>query len=162
MTARGKLRDAIERRLIPALKARGFTGADRINGNRVSHEYRRPRGAYVEFVSIQFEKRQRPRFVLNLWIEPPEGREAIIARGGVSIQGRIIPNRGVLTWSWFRADRPLWQRLLGRTSTLENRAIEQALSFLDAIEDWFREPRDTAAVRTSRIDWGKVRDAKEA
>jgi len=161
MTARAKLRNSISARLIPALKARGFSGPDKISGNIISQEFTRPKGSDTEIVDIQFEKRQKPRFVINLRIEPPGGSEEIIARGSLSIQGRITPNRGVCTRSWFRADRPFWQRLLGMQSTLEDQAVTQALAFLDAIDDWFREPRDTPAVRTITFDWGKIRNAEK-
>ena len=154
MTTRSRLRDEIGSRLIPALIARGFTGPDKIRGNKLLHEFGRQNGEIREVVAIQFEKRQKPRFVLNLWIEPPGGESAVIESGGVTIQGRITPKRGVSTRSWFRADRPLWQRAVGISSSIETRAVDQALTFLDVIDDWFREPRETEAVRTIRHDWG--------
>lgn len=154
MTTRSRLRDEIGSRLIPALFARGFTGPDTICGNKILHEYCRESGENREIVGIQFEKRRKPRFVLNLWIEPPGGDSAIIKSGGVAIQGRITPKRGASTGSWFRADRPLWQRAVGIRSSVEKRAVDQALTFLDAIDDWFREPRETKAVRAICYDWG--------
>lgn len=156
MTTRSRLRDEIGSRLVPALFARGFAGPGKIRGNKIMHEYRRPKGECSDVVAIQFEKYQKPRFVLNLWIEPPGGETATIEGGGITIQGRITPKRGVSTRAWFCADRPFWQRVFGIRSTTERRAVDQALSFLDEIDDWFREPRETEAVRTSRHDWGAI------
>jgi hypothetical protein len=162
MTIRSRLRDEIGARFIPALRSRGFTGPDKIRGNQILHEYGRQCGASREVVAIQFEKRQKPRFVLNLWIEPPGGERAIIESGGVTIQGRITPGRGSGTGSWFRADRPIWQRVVGIRSSLETRAVDQALQFLDSIDDWFREPRETEVVKTIRHDWAAPREPSKA
>ncbi len=162
MTIRSRLRDEIGARLIPALRSRGFTGPDKIRGNQILHKYSRQCGSNREVVAIQFEKRQKLRFVLNLWIEPPGGERAIAESGGVTIQGRITPRRGSGTGAWFRADRPIWQSVVGMRSSLETRAVDQALQFLDSIDDWFREPRETDDVRTIRHDWGALREPKDA
>jgi len=162
MTLRAQLRLVLSERFIPALKKRGFSGPDRLDGAASCHNFTRPRGRDIEFVVIQFDKRKSPRFIINLWIEPPGGSEEIIRTKGIWMQGRVAPNRGVRTGQWFRADRPWWQRLIGNKTTLESDAVDQALSFLDAIEDWFREPRNTPAVRTLRFDWSTVKNEHTA
>jgi hypothetical protein len=104
-------------------------------------------------LSIQFEKRRKPRFVLNLSVEPPGGAEAIIANGRISTQGRVKPRLGGGTASWFRADPSLWQKVFGLPLTREKEAVDQALSFLDTIENWFRDSRASPAIRTITFDW---------
>jgi hypothetical protein len=147
MTLRAKLREAVTRRLLPELKRRGFTGPEKISGNALAYEFSRARAERDERLSVQFEKKQRPRFILNIWIEPPGGAEALIRSGGVWIQGRVSQKKGAFTGSWFRAERPLWQRLVGMNSSLEEDAVDQALMRLDAIDDWFQNPRETDLVR---------------
>ena len=44
------------------------------------HDFRRTTAAGVHVLSIQFEKYQRARCVLNVWVEPPEGLDAVIPR----------------------------------------------------------------------------------
>jgi len=72
-TLRAKLREAISRDLVPELKQRGFTGPDKIAGNKIDHEYVRKSPKQLEVLSIQFDKYQRPRFILNTHIDPAEG-----------------------------------------------------------------------------------------
>jgi hypothetical protein len=147
VTLRTKLRDEVTARLVPELKRRRFIGPDKISGNAIFHNYSRPREGGVDRLSIQFEKRQKPRFALNVWVEPSDAIVGMVQREETLIQGRIVPGRGVMTGSWFRADRPWWQRMVGIRSSTEEHAVQQALSRLDAIEDWFRNPRATDVVR---------------
>lgn len=157
MTLRSKLRDAVTRRLIPELRRRGFGGPERISGNAILHYYSRERSGRTERLSVQFEKRQKPRFILNAWVEPPDGIEGVIKREETLVQGRIAPGGGVGTGSWFRADRPWWQRLVGIRASLEEKAVDQALERLDAIDDWFSNPRETDVVRVLSIRYRNPR-----
>jgi hypothetical protein len=89
-------------------------------------------------LSIQFEKWQLPRFVINLEVEPPEGIEAVIAPGGESVTGRLKPRSGPSTRSWFRADRPWWQRIISRgPSDLANEAVDECIRLLPEVETWW-------------------------
>ena len=147
MTLRAKLREAVTKRLVPELERRGFTGPDKISGNAISHDFLRKRSGRDERLSVQFEKRQMPRFILNVWVKPPSSIENPVEGEEPQVHGRISPGRGGSTASWFRADRPFWQRLVGIRSSLEDEAVTQALARLDAIDEWFQNPRETDVVR---------------
>ena len=134
MTARKRLREELSTRFVPLLRQRGFEGPARLAGNAVSHDFRRKAATGVQVLSIQFEKYQRPRCVLNLWVEPSEGIEEVLRRGGTVVQGRVTARPGSSTRDWFRADRPLWQRLLGNTSTREREAVSEVVALLDELD----------------------------
>ena len=152
------MRAALAGRLVPELKRRGFVGPDKIDGNRTSHEYTRTSGSGTEHLVVQFDKHKRPRFILNVWVMPSGGLDELIKRGVLFIQGRVAPRPGPCTSFWFRADRPWWHRLVGKNSTLENEAVAQALSYFDAIEDWFRDPRATSHVRIIWCDYSNTEE----
>lgn len=145
MTLRAKLREALTKRFVPELKRRGFTGPDRIGENSLCHDFVRNRGDKIERLCVQFEKRQKPRFILNVWAEMPHG--AGDPKEVPLLHGRISPGRGFDTGSWFRADVPWWRQLLGRSSSCEEAAVDQVIARLDAIDEWFQNPRDTEVVR---------------
>lgn len=142
-TTRKKLRDELSRRFVPALRQLGFNGPDRISGNSLDHHYRRVAGGQAHCLSISFDKWKRPRFALDLQIEPPEGMNVLMQRGGQFIQGRAIPGRGHETESWFRADRPWWHFLFGLVSTREQQAVSDALTILPEIERWWHTQEPT-------------------
>src|SRR5574341_452729 len=137
-TVRAKLRAALSERLVPALLSAGFRGPSVLQGNALIHEYRRSTNAGTHVLSIQFEKHQLPRFVLNFHVEPPGGINDLMARGGTIMSGRLKAKPGSTTRSWFRADRPWWQRqILRRRDTLENNAVDLCLSLLHEVETWW-------------------------
>ena len=148
MTLRAKFREAISLRLVPELKRRGFVGPEKIKGNAVLHDFVRHSGTQTESLSIQFDKRQRPRFILNVHVEPAEGWDEFLKKGGSILYGRISPGGGIGTGAWFRADQPWWRRLFGHSASREEAAVDQAILCLDAIDDWFSNPRPTEVVST--------------
>ncbi len=147
-TIRKTLREELTARFVPALRQRGFNGPDRISGNGLLHEFRRSRGGVVHVLSLQFDKYQRPRFILNVHVEPPEGLEPVMARGGTVVSGRAAPGRGGGAGSWFRADRPWWQRLVGISSTREQEAVSAAIAMLEEIEHWWDVQAPSEHIRT--------------
>ena len=150
-TLRAICREEISRRLVPELKRRGFAGPDEIRGNALVHEFERKTEKQQELLSIQFDKHQRPRFILNAQIDPPEGWSGYDQAGGMMLLGRVAPGGGIGTGGWFRADTPWWKRLFGAPATREKEAVSQAIAYLDAIDDWFRSPRRTEAVSFSEL-----------
>ncbi len=147
-TARAKLRTEIEGRFLPLLLERGFAGPTKLNGNRVLNEFTRPAASGTHELSIQFDKYQRPRAVINLAVIPLGGFEHLERIGGTLIQGRVTWRpRGVMTSSWFRADRPLWQRLLGRRSTTEVEAVTAMISCLPEIDRWWDTQQESQHIR---------------
>jgi hypothetical protein len=138
VTARSKLRQALSEELVPVLLNRGFAGPAKIGGNSLLHEYRRTTESGVQVLSIQLEKNQLPRFVLNLHLEPKEGIERVIAEGGTVLAGCLKAKPGPWLRSWLRADRSWWQRvILGKTDTLEREAVRLCLASLPEVEAWW-------------------------
>jgi hypothetical protein len=146
MSLRTKLREQITQRLIPELKRRGFDGPGSITGNHPLHVLKRRREGATQVLTIQFEKHGRPRFVLDLCIEPENGFEHVYKHGGTIPIGRATPRGGALfSRSWFRADPPLLKRLMGLKSR-EVEAVSEALAMLDELEAWWANPRPTTHI----------------
>jgi hypothetical protein len=141
-TPRAKLRDELSRRLVPALRERGFTGPERIAGNASWHEFSRAGPHGRQRIDLRLDKYARPRFTLDLHIVPPVGAAWVKL-------GNLQPRRA----AWFRADRPWWQRLVGIRSTLEQEAVSQALALLDEVEAWFEAQRSSEHVLTYQVPW---------
>jgi len=132
------LRQALSDELVPVLLKSGFTGPPKIEGNSLFHEYRRTTPSGVHVLSIQLEKNQLPRFIVNLHLEPEAGIERVIAEGGTVISGCLKARPGPSLRSWFRADRSWWQRMvLRRTDTLERDAVKLCIACLPEVDAWW-------------------------
>lgn len=153
MTIREKLREELSRRFIPAVNNRGYTGPAVLAGNALFNEFRRPCPTGSQILTLQFDKYQRPRFILNLQVDPPNGIGALMAGSGTLVRARVSPNRGIHTSHWFRADRPWWQRFLGIRSSRETEAVTAAVGVLEEIEQWWRHPVDSQNIRTIPITY---------
>src|SRR5688500_2040040 len=146
---RAALREQLSGRLLPELLRLGFEGPPRIAGNALLHEFRRaagPRGTDV--LVIQMEKHGRPRFLLLLHVGPPEGMDAVMARGGTVIAGSVTPRKGASSRHWFRADPGLWQRWTVSPRTLEREAVDACVALLPEIEAWWGERQATKHITT--------------
>jgi hypothetical protein len=159
---RAASREQMNERLLPELRRLGFQGPSRIGGNRLLHELRRagPRGTDV--LTIQLEKYGLPRFVLGLHVEPPQGIEAVIARGGTVIAGSARPRKGPSTRHWFRADASLWQRLRGSGRTYEREAVDACIALLPEIEAWWAVQQPTKHIAAWPVTYAASRDRDEA
>jgi len=116
----------------------GYQGPAELKGNTLVHEYRRSTPQGTQILEVQFEKHQLPRFVINLYVEPPGGMQSQKRTGGTIISGPIKARPGATTRSWFRADRSWWERvILRRSDTLENEAVQLCLSLLPEVEAWW-------------------------
>ncbi len=151
MSPRAKLRAALSQRLLPELARRGFVGPERLTGAGLVHEFRRARSGRLQLIRLQFHRWGRPRFVLNLQVEEFDPAGTTLQSRLPAAQARATQRPGAFTRSWFRADRPWWQRLLGNTSTLEDKAVTAALAQLGSIEDWFQNPRPMAPLRNVQV-----------
>ncbi|MEO5915845.1 MAG: hypothetical protein ABIS50_16535 [Luteolibacter sp.] len=147
---RTKLRTEIEQRFLPLVRERGFKGPTKLNGNRTFHDFIRPTPDGRQCLSIQFEKYRKPRVILDLTIEPPGGFENSARDGATHVQGRVTWKPGGKKRSWFRADRPLWQRLLGRRSTIESAAVAAMISCLEEIDQWWQTQAESTHIRVLR------------
>lgn len=131
------LREQISKRLLPELCRMGFQGPSHITGNALLHEFKRVGPTGNEVLTIQMEKHGLPRFILGLYMEPPQGIEAVIAQGGTVISGQLKARKGASTKCWFRADPTLWQRIRGQSGTYEERAVNACIALLPELESWW-------------------------
>jgi hypothetical protein len=153
---RAALREELSGRLVPELRRLGFDGPPRIAGNALLHEFRRPadpRGTDV--LVLQMEKHGRPRFLLLVHVEPAEGMEAVMARGGTVIAGAITPRRGTSSRHWFRADPGLWRRWTGSPRTLEREAVDACMALLPEIEAWWSTQQPTQHIVTWPVTYAR-------
>ena len=140
-----KIRSELDREFVPALLRLGFDGPDQLAGkSRQGYEYARATENGIQHLVIHFDKWKRPRFVLDFWVEPPDGVDALMQRGGTIFQARVRPGRLGDDKQWFRADRPWWQRLMGFSSSREQEAAAVALSLLPEIVRWLENPVERA------------------
>lgn len=137
-TARSELRLELTRALLPALRDLGFAGPEAISGNALLHDYRREAGSETHVLTVQLEKNGLPRFTLNLCIEPPEGFEVLVQRGGTIHKGRVQPRPGPSARTWFRTDPSFWKRIAGRArSASAASVVAECVSLLPEIEAWW-------------------------
>lgn len=137
-STRARLRQLLTERYVPLLLAAGFEGPPRITGNKLFHDYARKSDQGTHNLSIQFDKWQRPRFVINLHVLPPGGIDEVVTRGEELINARLKPGRGATAGSWFRADPPWWRRLLApRSPTREEEAVEACVRLFPEVEAWW-------------------------
>ena len=148
-------------RLVPALFSRGFEGPRTIAGNALLHQYRRrtPQGTRV--ITIQLEKHGLPRFLLGLYVEPPEGMEKLIADGGVVISGHLKPGKGASSRSWFRADRSWWKHaIFGKQGTVEGDAVDLCVAMLGEVDAWWSDQVPSAHITVWPVKYPGTRSSK--
>jgi len=153
-TARSRLRDLLTERFVPLLFTAGFVGPKKISGNGLLHEYVRSVGQEIHHLTIVFEKYQRPRFYVDLAVEPPGGYKPLIANGGEVVLGLLKPKPGPSTRHWFRADPTWWKRLLiPRTPTLEHEAVDECVRLWPEVETWWatRSPSEHIQVLPTKF-----------
>ncbi|WP_068829686.1 hypothetical protein [Pseudomonas sp. BMS12] len=133
------LRQHLKERLQPLLESRGFV-ADQPQ-HALFWTYRRHDGEQLHILEVQWDKYQRPRFILNYGTVPS---------AGLSIQDRLVPATELAaSWasdagrlqagtsaseSWFRQDRPWWRRLLGAAPLEPQVPVQQLLACLGELE----------------------------
>jgi hypothetical protein len=102
-----ELREEVKRVFVALLLSRGFVrdGKD----SRLFWTFRRAEAGANRVISVQWEKYDRPRFVVNF--------SANADTATLLGHGRLQPRPGALTWSWFRQDKPLLTRLFSTAKT---------------------------------------------
>jgi hypothetical protein len=136
-TPRSALRAELTKQLVPALRALGFSGPQTISGNGLAHEYKRAGSGGTQILTVQLDKYQRPRFVLNLRVEPAEGFTHIHNNVGTVVSGRLKPSAGTTTRHWFRSDAPLLKRMLGMRTPSASEVVAQSVALLPEVEAWW-------------------------
>lgn len=150
MNVEGRLHHAISNSLVPELVNRGFlslpsAGDDR-NGSEIRNafpfgRFHRKGAEHVDMLELQFHKRSKMKFRINLGRAPIEGYE--------HQSGFIQPEemwvhylndyctvyRCPLTRTWFSAEKSLFSRE-GATDRIAN-AVGETIELLDEVDDFF-------------------------
>jgi len=152
-SVRAELRRELSKQLLPELERRGFIGPERIGGHATCHEFVRLREGAKDQLTIQLEKYGRPRFIVILSIEPPDGFDRLIQAGGVAVAGIVRPRPGSTTRTWFRADPGVWARIMCGAMPTPKRAVAQCVDLLPEIDNWWhsREPSSHIRVRETHF-----------
>lgn len=152
-TLRSLLRNEINARLLPALHARGFSGATALSGNGLSFEFRKVTPSGCEVLTIQLEKSCLPRFIISLYVAPPGGVVSLIEQGGTLITGLLQPGKGTSTRYWFRADPTWWQKLRFPGRTFEREAVDGCLELLAEMDQWWQTRQASEHIRLLQVNY---------
>jgi hypothetical protein len=134
-----ELRREIKQRVFPLLEAKGFACDQRAAPRSVT--FRRTTADAIHLLDIQWEKYGKRRFVVNFG---RCGRAGVVVRGErvpaadvfpsfAPVNGRLQPGKGG-TAAWFRQDRSLVARLLGRPLRPASEVVSQLLELLPEVE----------------------------
>ena len=138
-----ELRREIKQRVRPLLAAKGFALDQRHAPQSVA--FRRTTADAVHLLEIQWEKYGKRRFVVNFGRCSPGGvvvRGERIAAADVfpsvaPVNGRLQPGKGGSTAAWFRQDRSLLARLLGRPPRPASEVVSQLIELLAELDAFF-------------------------
>ncbi|MCC7425892.1 MAG: hypothetical protein IT557_03205 [Alphaproteobacteria bacterium] len=148
------LRRALKQRLVPLAERQGFALDQRLMPRAMT--FRRAAGAQVHMFSLSWEKYGKPRFAVDFGTCPADGmrfgEEQVPARdvlpSWLPDAGSLQPRRGASSHAWFRQDRPLLQRLLGRSRLRpEAEVVDELIALLAELETYWQSGRPGAHMR---------------
>jgi hypothetical protein len=142
----------LSQKLVPALAAAGYSGPAQFHRREIRYDFKRPSIDGTNVVSILFDKYRSPDFSVQLYLEPPDGLSALVARGGQLMVGDVSATRRMWPFGLrlFRAERSKWQRLFGKTASAEE-AVERCIALMPEIEQWWANQRSSRHILTGRI-----------
>jgi hypothetical protein len=144
--------EQLSQKLVPALAAAGYSGPARFHRREIRYDFKRQSIDGTHVVSILFDKYRNPDFAVQVYLEPPEGLSSLVARGGQLMVGDVAPTRRMWPFGLplFRAERPKWQRLFGKTASAEA-AVERCIALIPEIEGWWVNQRSSRHILTGRV-----------
>ena len=139
-----ELRVEIKRTFVPFALERGFALDQRRAPKFLI--FRRLHGEEAHIFEIQWEKYGRPRFALNFGVCPAAGtvldgkpcpwQEAWA--GGLRGRGRLYPRSGATTASWFRQDKPFFDRLFSsKKMYAPKQIVTQLMALFPEVESYW-------------------------
>jgi len=143
MTSPATLRSEVKDRLHPVIEQKGFS---REQASSLFTPFRRERDGKVHVVEIQWDKYQRPAFVLNFG-EAQSGELVIngvrVAAGRVTpaecrLNGRLQRYRCGSAGCWFRLRKP-WVEMLttGKWNFRPDEVADEVAQAFGEMEEWF-------------------------
>jgi len=138
--------------LVPALASAGYCGPVHFHHREIRYDFKRRAGNGNQVISVLFDKYRNPAFSVQLYLEPPEGIHSLVTHGGALVVGDVAPN--YRTWPFslptFRAERPKWQRLFGKSASPEW-AVDRCIALMPEIEAWWSKQQSSRHILTGRI-----------
>ncbi|MDG1579984.1 hypothetical protein [Pseudomonas sp. GOM6] len=138
------LREQLKARLQPLLESRGFI-ADHPQ-SALFWTYRRLSGDQSHIIEVQWDKYQRPRFIINYGTCPASGLQlpdglypaASVAAHWTQDAGRLQDGTSAGE-HWFRQDRPWWRRLLGKPAQVDaQEPVQRLMACLGEVEIYWQ------------------------
>lgn len=139
------LRREIQQTFVPFLRAQGFD-LDQRHGPRFL-DFRRPAGAHMLFLELQWDKSGRPRFTVNFGKVALEGvlvggqhlAASDVGPGQAPAYCRLCPSgKGRSTADWFRQDRALLSSLLaGARLHPPARPVEELMALFHEVQAYW-------------------------
>lgn len=128
--------------LTPALEAAGYAAPGvPFDRHSVRYEFRREVAAGWQTIAILFDRRRSASFGVQLYLEPPEGMAALVARGGELVLGTLSPGR--ILWPFpvrTFGQQSLLSRLRGKATMPPGAAVAVFLALLPEVEVWWGRP----------------------
>jgi len=161
-----ELRSELKERFYPWVIQKGFVADMRHAPHFVVFRKITTRTVYV--FDIQWEKYGRPRFVVNFGkcgakgasfngnhVEPKN-----VQPNETSGYGRLTPNKGATTGSWFRQDKPLLQRALTFSKLYPaNKPVDELLALFPELEAFWKDDTVGPHLRAMTQDNPNIKDA---
>lgn len=140
------LRKAVRSRLVPALIAEDFLPLAEADG---ALRFHRPAAAVVHLLEIQWDRHDRPRYVVNYATCPADGLRVgerhfapdAVSAGWLPDSGRLQPRPGPTSAAWFRGDAAWPLRLLGRRGPDPDAVVDATVRLLPELWRYWREGR---------------------
>ena len=142
------LREAIKAKFYPFALGRGFV---RGKATSMFTPFRRIRGNVVQVFDVQWDKYNRPRFVINFGEAPSNGVEFggqkvstnMLEPGHCPLGGRLQRWRGGSPRTWFQLSKPWSQTLLTfQWAYSQEEVVAEVISCFSELEAWWDSKRE--------------------
>lgn len=140
-----ELRKEIKKNFIPFVKEKGFSSSMRFAP--VSFDFKKITDEEIWVFDIQWEKYGTPRFVVNFAKCTKDGvnyfgkhySEKDITPAVIPISGRLQPNNGTSSRSWFRQDKTLLVKLISSNKQKPaEEVVNQLIDLFKELEQYFK------------------------
>jgi len=147
-----QLCDQLSQKLVPVLASAGYSGPAQFHRRETRYDFKRQSNNGTHVFSVLFDKYRTPAFSVQLYLEPLEGIDALVKNGGQLAVGSVTASNRIWPFSLsiFRAERPKWHRLFGKTASAEE-AVGRCIALVPEIESWWSNQRSSTHVLTGCV-----------